>query len=89
MAAPQNGKAGASQGGYLSPGEGEAGAAHPSAWMALKGPQPVLRVPQGHSRDPGLLGNHAQLKHKGLLLLPLQPLPWQRWDNPAGITLPA
>lgn len=32
-------------------------------------------------------GNHAQLKHKGLLLLPLQPFPWQRWDNPAGITL--
>lgn len=45
MAAPQNGKAGASQAGHPSPGEEEAGAAHPRAWVALKGPQPVPRDP--------------------------------------------
>lgn len=68
------------QGGHLSPGEEGAGAADLSAWMAVKGPA-CAQGPTGDSRDPGLLGNHAQLKHQGLLFLPF--LPWQRWDGPA------
>lgn len=80
MAAPQNDKAGAISGWVPQPGEEEAGAAHPSAWMALKGAQ-------GDSRDPGLLGNHAQLKHKGLLFLPLQTPPMS--SSPSQIKIRA